>query len=222
MSSPAVPALRLGSDLYHRLEARDHYYDDYVRNRKKWERWEDADQLDRGDMAWLIGFLNQWSSRYKDSRETRERLLLSIQNILPTLAEFKGHGLLSMDLGGDAGPNFSARKMIRRVFDAIARCQGQNDSTAASKILHTMNPELFIMWDKKICAGYALHDRDGKDYADRFLPRMQQLARSSGESSFACGHPMAKVIDEYNYAKFTLARDEIWDAELGRRTTSDR
>ena len=76
-------ALRLGSELYHQLESRDHYYNDYLRDIKKWDRWEDADQLGRSDMVPLIGFLNQWRSRYEDSSETRERLAYTIRHVLP-------------------------------------------------------------------------------------------------------------------------------------------
>ena len=216
-------ALRLGSELYHQLESRDHYYNDYLRDIKKWDRWEDADQLGRSDMVPLIGFLNQWRSRYEDSSETRERLVDTIRHVLPVVTAFKGMDLLSIDLDGDIAQIASTPgEVIGRVFDAIALAQGKKHSTVASKIMHTMNPELFIMWDEKICAGYALDDRGGSDYADRFLRRMQQLARSSGESNFACGHPMAKVVDEYNYVKFTLARDEIWDAEMGTADDSLR
>ena len=28
-----------------------------------------------------------------------------------------------------------------------------------------------------------------------------------------CGHSLAKVIDGFNYAKFTLKREEVWRAE---------
>ena len=43
--------------------------------------------------------------------------------------------------------NKETRCSIVRLFDTIARCNGgRYESTAASKVLHVVNPKLFVMW----------------------------------------------------------------------------
>jgi hypothetical protein len=84
------------------------------------------------------------------------------------------------------------------------------------------------MWDSSICGGYAVNGH-GYDYGHRFLPRIQKLVRraireytqtqsGSQEQTITalrkCGHTLAKVLDEYNYTKFTLRRDlSQWESK---------
>ena len=98
-------------------------------------------------------------------------------------------------------------------------CVSVYASVGTSKILHAaVNPELFVMWDNKIRDGYSLQN-SGYSYAYEFLPRMQKQAREAVEQVMnkkrlsrddaikyltPCGRSLAKVIDEYNYVKFTL------------------
>lgn len=90
-----------------------------------------------------------------------------------------------------------------------------------------MVPDLFVMLDGPIRSGYAILLME--DYGQRFLPRMQKLARKAvveyeatnqAHESEAlqflcggCGHTLPKVLDEYNYVKFTLRNDQVWDVE---------
>ena len=111
-------------------------------------------------------------------------------------------------------------------FETIAGSGSRYESTATSKILHVLHPPLFVMWDSAIRGGYAV-DRSSGDYARRFLPRMQRQASEAvdsyirdGEAEPAAavealekrcgGRPLTKLVDEYNYCKFTLRRDELW------------
>jgi len=112
------------------------------------------------------------------------------------------------------------------VFEKIAACGSRYESTGTSKILHVLCPPLFVMWDSAICGGYAVDGRSS-DYAKRFLPQMQHEAREAVGSYIAdgragpaaavreleklCGgRTFTKLIDEYNYCKFTLRVDELW------------
>ena len=115
---------------------------------------------------------------------------------------------------------------VRDVFESVASCGVRYESTGASKILHTMIPRLFVMWDATICAGYAVSGTS-YEYAHRFLPRVQKQldeaiqtymsdhARSRENaakdlSKRAGGRFLTRLLDEYNYGKFTMALDELW------------
>jgi hypothetical protein len=112
------------------------------------------------------------------------------------------------------------------IFEKIANSGGRYGSTATSKILHVLYPPLFVMWDAAIRGGYAVGSHSC-DYAGRFLPRIQREAKEAVDSYIAerkagpstavreleelCGgRPLTKLIDEYNYCRFTRSLDELW------------
>jgi hypothetical protein len=216
-------AILVGSKFYH-LDPRATYYDRYLSDRRM-GLWTKPDTIPEAEVERLILFLNQWNSHYDSSPPQRRQLLQAIRSAFPLIEALGKATLLTIDLSTD-----SVRRDISLVFQAIASCGSRYEATAASKILHTIKPELFVMWDNQIQGSYAC-DRGSDDYASRFLPRMQKLVlKALGEYATAedvtrneaeraltpCGHTLAKVIDEFNFAKFTLKRDEVWDAELSR------
>jgi hypothetical protein len=208
--------------LFHRLEPRASFYDQYrAFTRLSFDR--EPRTITSSEIDRLILFLNQWSSHYESSPEQCGRLLKAIRGVQPT-----GRGLLNDDILTVELTNQETRTRIAGMFKTIATCGSRNETTATSKILHSLHPGLFVMWDDLIELGYAVSG-SGEDYAERFLPRMQkiavialgQIAAAHGltretaiETLTRCGHTLAKVLDEYNYAKFTLKRDEVWEAEL--------
>ena len=128
----------------------------------------------------------------------------------------------------------SIADVICSSFKKIANCgppskrngRPNNEVTATSKILHIINPELFVMWDRAIISGYGGYNR--RLFYTDFLRRMQKLAnyainqigkdcdvsRDKAIARLRCdGHTLAKTLDEYNYVKFTLNDDAVWKAE---------
>ena len=115
---------------------------------------------------------------------------------------------------------------IESVFDKVARCtlEYRYESTDASKILHTIVPEFFVMWDRNIRRAIlgSEYRRFGYDYAYTFLPRIQAELKeaiitcmedkgfhSEDESieyirRMCDGNTLAKLVDEYNYVVYTL------------------
>lgn len=88
------------------------------------------------------------------------------------------------------------RAMVIDVFDKLKAIRGVQ-STGASKVLHLLNPEMFVMWDKYI-RGKA---DDGAGYF-QFLLDCQQ--RFQGLRPNGKNRTMAKCIDEYNYITKTI------------------
>ena len=87
-------------------------------------------------------------------------------------------------------------------------------------MLHAIVPELFVMWDDKIRNNIVEARRDGRCYAYEFMPNMQGFAKqfldsyireNSGDyksasrkiSNMTHDHTLAKLIDEFNYLRFT-------------------
>ena len=230
-------AIRLGCEIYHGgvTSEYDNGYTQYLDDKDQL-KWDCPDRLDILEIEKLRVFLNEkWRARIQmedKGRDLRPDLLRTLQSVLPHLAVLRNTTILDAEFGdGDVS------QLIICTLDAIARYGPRKyESTAASKILHTINPELFVMWDRAIRGGYGLGEdnanknsqwkREGVGYADYFLPRMQRLAHLAIEQvkgithdpidllrSPNCSHSLAKILDEYNYAKFTLNHDSVWKKE---------
>lgn len=165
-----------------------------------------------------------------------QHLLDAVQCVQGDLNSLRTETFLRTDLHRQIPGSETVGMVMARVFDAIARHTPRYQAVGASKILHLLHPQFFIMWDNRIAAGYAARDllnsrSTANHYVDQFLPRVQLVARravaecrsiygwteEAAERSLCscCGHTLAKVIDEYNYVKYTLGDNAVWEAELG-------
>ena len=216
-------AVELGSRLFHELESRQRYYDEYLVSDSS-SRLRSMTNLDVRAVSRLILFLNQWSTRY---RTPAEDLLEAIESVAPIFKNLHELTLLDADFDGSFAGDCSVKEAIQIVFDAIVKRGPRVETTGTSKILHMINPDLFVMWDAPIRGGYAV-GKSAEDYSERFLPRVQgqvrlamrQYSEATGVSKTEvvehftqCGHTLAKVIDEFNYVKFTLKIDQVRDVE---------
>ena len=153
------------------------------------------------------------------------KLHSTLEDLWGELGKFESQTILTVNLCDDA-----TRSTIGCIFDKVAKSHNgkRNEATGASKILHLIYPELFVMWDGAIRGGYGSGGKyEGVQYVD-FLRRMQMLANYAIEQvkrecdvsrdvaieRLQCdGHTLAKTLDEYNYVKFTLNEDSVWQAE---------
>lgn len=221
-------AIRRGSEFFHsHPDLWDRFYTSYLRdkNQAKW----DSGAIDEVDAKRLILFLNQWSTRYQTSAAG---LTVAVNSVLPHLNQLRDVDLLTIDFSLKYGGCGIAGDLVADSFDAIARAGHRYESTGASKIMHMISPNLFVMWDARIRVGVGvLAFGDGSAYSRRFLPKMQEWARdavadcvrernvSEAEAVHLlcpCGHTLAKVIDEYNWARFVGCKQQ----ELGIASTS--
>jgi hypothetical protein len=97
--------------------------------------------------------------------------------------------------------NEELKKKTRDVFDKVANSTeiDRYESTDASKILHTILPDFFVMWDDEIKDRLVGGRRMGATYAFHFLPMSAiEFIRERCD-----GKTLAKLVDEYNYMKHT-------------------
>lgn len=184
--------------------------------------------LSAEDVDGLVLLINRWRTRYPSSAESRASLLAAFRSTVPDLQALVGARLVDVDLDGAAGDHADA------AFTAIVAANPRKGLTAASKFMHVINPELFVMWDAFIRPGYGITSAPAEwnppvsAYARVFLPRMQQLARrvlreyaerhavamEQAEAALCPpGCTLAKLVDEYSYARFTLRDPAVWAAE---------
>jgi len=111
-------------------------------------------------------------------------------------------------------------RIIHHVFDVLTNeVGGRFGAVAASKLLHIALPNLFVMWDNAISNGYGIK-MTGYSYAYKFMPRMKDefeeaindfikrhlCSRDEAISRIrkeANNEPIPKLIDEYNWLRYT-------------------
>ena len=102
--------------------------------------------------------------------------------------------------------------VIKEIYKRLSEVKGIG-STSASKIMHGVIPELFMMWDENIRSGYGYASNE-VGYL-RFMREMQRILRGvietyGGSPEELCHEAcpdakktLTKLLDEFNYMKFT-------------------
>ena len=105
--------------------------------------------------------------------------------------------------------------------------------TGASKIMHVLVPELFVMWDDTIRCAYGCRvtsEMEAGEKYFKFLKRAQRVARDVVDSyriENSCSvreaerrirrelyeggfYTIARLLDQYNFQRYTKGADELW------------
>ena len=165
----------------------------------------------------IIGFLNPWGCHVPRKVETARAIRQSLARVAHGSTALAHRSLLDCDLsygvaaiGGPMARSYEELRAVERV-----------GPTVASKILHVLNPALFVMWDAAIRKHFSSvlgRNLDtGADYV-AFLAHMQELAKSvvrdfslrhehtlavelylSEQLGLDAPVTLAKFLDEYNW-----------------------
>lgn len=208
------------SKKFEEIEVRDVFYKIAARLISK------SNSLDDKVDAILVILLtwNQAFYRYKpidaNHVETFSNVMREFERIFDLL---KGKNLDNINLGQEIFENRdstiadlpSYKDVILLIFDGFLEVLGP---TGASKAMHLINSKLFMMWDNAIRKHYSC-STTSEDYI-KFMENMQRIAKEIVRSyceEFNCsreeaienickianGKTLPKLIDEYNYVRFT-------------------
>jgi len=88
---------------------------------------------------------------------------------------------------------------VRKIYSTLSKVKGV-EYTGASKVMHLLNRELFVMWDTYIRddLGYGTTDEDYLNFLKEMHKRFQNLEWSMPNKT------LAKAIDEYNQVTITF------------------
>jgi len=200
---------------------------------KNWTALEPG-EVPNGEVERLFLFLKKWGTQFLPvGTQAIAGFQQSYRKVYYLLNEIEGERIETIDFGKQVLGGLSHTQVIAEIFDSIAYCFGNNkrESVAASKILHTVNPNLFVMWNSDIYfCGYGLLG-GGYQYAKYFLPQMQeeaffaideyvkerhcnQMAAIKGITRLAEVRFLTKLLDEWNYCKFNnKMRQRIQEGE---------
>jgi len=115
-----------------------------------------------------------------------------VEDLKPYFEKFKGKSIESINFD-----NYEDE--IKYIFQELSNIKGIQ-YTGASKLMHLTIPEVFVMWDAYIRKAWGLRYGKSDDYFN-FLKKMQEEFKDFKKSK---NRTLAKLIDEYNYVKYTL------------------
>jgi len=116
------------------------------------------------------------------------------------ISDFHGRNIL--EYSSDDDP--AVERLYNRSLDALQICEkklkGRKSPVAAVKALHLLAPAYFPLWDDKIAKAYGCK----YDYLP-FMAKMKGFAAmlQSEVDPEKEGRSLIKMIDEYNYARYT-------------------
>jgi hypothetical protein len=104
--------------------------------------------------------------------------------------------------------NKQIRALFQDFLDALriceGKCKGRGSPVGIAKALHLLAPGFFPLWDDKIARAYDCYYSD--DPAGQFMAffaKMKVIAAALAPKVSLEGKTLLKLIDEYNYAKFS-------------------
>jgi len=179
-----------------------------------------ASSNSRGKVFAVDKLLREWNiSYYRYRPSLKQRICNDLDNFLkgnnPQLASLQAKMLGQLDS--------SDIEVTSGLYEALSKYYSIGQ-TGASKVLHIFIPKVFVMWDDFICKEYH-HLHSGHKPQDivcyrEFVKTCNEVAKAIrtkiSEEELSICHPsfevsgfkktLAKMIDECNYAQFTLPR----------------
>jgi len=203
-----------GVELFKKLQMKfGQAYEKYVLARR--QVWENLSQIDEDQIKdTIIGFLKAWNIR-NVNRIAPNSLGGALKELNKYFDALRGKSLLSLNFDEKVnveGQEMKISGLIKEIYKRLSEVKGIG-STSASKIMHGVIPELFMMWDENIRSGYGYASNE-VGYL-RFMREMQRILRGvietyGGSPEELCheAYPgakktLTKLLDEFNYMKFT-------------------
>ena len=179
----------------------------------------------------LVQFLNDWGCRLRNYDDaTASKLRDCIVSAHSELLLFQDRSILDFDFEDEEND----QKVISLfnnfwTFSGGSRIGSNFGSTATSKTLHILNPNLFTMWDDEIRYRYGSIMGSGSDYL-KFLQKIKEIGECladecrqrfgvtdpalwlSGRLNISPAHSLTKFIDEFNWltCKRGLSKPPDW------------
>ncbi|MDI6771767.1 MAG: hypothetical protein QME77_04185 [bacterium] len=135
----------------------------------------------------LKGYLNAWKTRVKNSQQSASAIKGSINNMLPWLSALARLSIKTVLLQNTLvvnGQQCTVADAVESCYRMLRTTGHRIGATATGKILHILNPELFVMWDKPILAHFTSTNGigDSPQGYRAFLQQMNQDAAAVQQS----------------------------------------
>ncbi len=148
------------------------------------------------DLNSIIEFVRRWTPRVSIGKNKDK-----IKNVVLSLKE-KFLILNHYNLG-DFEFTLENIKLIRDIFDELSKTVLK--FTGTTKLMHSINPNLFVMWDKGIYQKYGCYP-NSVGYI-HFMKLMQEIIKNIlKEYTKESNRTLPKLIDEYNWINYRTSK----------------
>jgi len=193
---------------------------DKARNSVNWKQLNLLSDQHIGSV--VLKFLNDWKCRIPVTATVIREVRNGYSDVRPYVEALQAETLENTNFEQSVTVANQPYKISFGIYFAIRRMTGVGERfrhVAASKLLHMVLPGLFVMWDNFIIDGYNL-SADATSYSYSFMPKMQREVSEAIDTyivgnggrridaiaairSHGSGKTLAKLVDEFNYWKFT-------------------
>jgi hypothetical protein len=104
----------------------------------------------------------------------------------------------------------SIYSLFNNFYEALAIAYGKNkdrkSAVSVSKVLHPLAPDFFPLWDNKIASKYGCTISIDSNQAEKYFEFClinKEMAETLEQFTEGSAKPILKLIDQYNYAKYT-------------------
>jgi len=181
----------------------------------------------------IAGFLNRWRCRLPNTRESAQAILGALQDLHPYLQVLRALDIRQVNFEQNTVVNreqITIQRSVAMCYERLRKSARGLGPTAVSKLLHILQPKLFVMWDRPILDEF--HRRNhriqdsGTGYC-AYLRMMQEIARQvtssfqdavldppatadqtpaaylSTQMGYRPPKTMAKFLDEFNWVRIS-------------------
>ncbi|HEY3876142.1 MAG TPA: hypothetical protein VGM92_11750 [Candidatus Kapabacteria bacterium] len=199
---PTQTEFRRGIKNFRKFEPREPMYKvatDLIE--QSWGHSENmADGLGVLLLTWNQAFYRYGSFSFK-------KLENCISSNLQDLKIYRSRNIHSLDQKDEQAIRYLFDSFLKALRIDSGKKKGCKSPVAVAKALHLLAPSFFPLWDAKIAAGYECryHIEPANRYIEfsRKIAAIAEVVKKYDEDKKVT---VLKLIDEYNYAKFTLKR----------------
>ncbi|MBU0962944.1 MAG: hypothetical protein KKD48_03510 [Nanoarchaeota archaeon] len=149
----------------------------------------------------IIEFVRIWNRRVPVGKN-KDKIKEAVISLRKEFEDIKHYNLEDFE--------FTAEniEIVKKIFNKLSTTVLK--STGTTKLMHGMNPNLFVMWDKGICIHYGFYS-NSKGYM-HFMKLMQdkiqQVLKEHNKEEIIkeTGVSLPKLIDEYNWLNFRTSK----------------
>jgi len=136
-----------------------------------------------------------------------DKLEKCIKNNLEKLQKFRQRNITTLSESDEQDIKELFEEFMESLKIASGDVQGRKSPVAVAKALHLLAPNFFPLWDDRIAKAYGCYydDEPSKRYI-KFMKIMKEFSEKVKEYIDLSKYPnktLLKLIDEYNYSKYT-------------------
>ena len=151
-------------------------------------------------LTWNQAFYRYGTFNFSDLQQT-------IKNNFGTIEEFRNKKISELQKSNEQ----SIKSLFIEFLDALKGRNGHHSPVAVAKALHLLAPNFFPLWDRNIAQAYhCRYDEHPEEQYIKFSYVTKTIATEVSEydmvQEFMKNNPnktLLKLIDEYNYSKYT-------------------